>query len=403
MAFAPTESRMQPDEDRCWSRRAPRGSGAVWCRQGGVRRAEWPGGGSSAAAGSSRRGLRDEDLGEVTHVALHVQRQHLESRRQAHPLASPHPQLAEAVAPLQLRVGGLDPRAPLVAFFELRRLLLDAAAGHRHVAAAELEHAHAQAPLRRALAPQRAVAALVHREARQHRLPAARRLVAHRHLSRRALQQAFARRVAKALCREHMAALFVTQIAKGEAAPTLTVAEPPDAWQHLQDYVLGRTLLVTNRGDWSPEQIVAASRMQSHNERAFRELKDPGGASMLPLRHRRDPALRAHALLVVLALMLAKVLQRRLKQAGVPVSSLAAALRPLQLVQRARVEFPAETPAALRALAADVWVPSRRSARQEELLKALKLADRRELGTTLADRLARKKAGRPRKTPLPPA
>jgi len=211
------------------------------------------------------------------------------------------------------------------------------------------------------------------------------------------------RRVAKALCREHMAALFVTQIAKGEAAPTLTVAEPPDAWQHLQDYVLGRTLLVTNRGDWSPEQIVAASRMQSHNERAFRELKDPGGASMLPLRHRRDPALRAHALLVVLALMLAKVLQRRLKQAGVPVSSLAAALRPLQLVQRARVEFPAETPAALRALAADVWVPSRRSARQEELLKALKLADRRELGTTLADRLARKKAGRPRKTPLPPA
>ena len=63
------------------------------------------------------------------------------------------------------------------------------------------------------------------------------------------------------------------------------------AWQHLQDYVLGRTLLVTNRGDWPPEQIVAVSRMQSHNERAFRDFKDPGGASMLPLRHRGDQAL----------------------------------------------------------------------------------------------------------------
>ena len=119
-----------------------------------------------------------------------------------------------------------------------------------------------------------------------------------------------------------------------------------------QDYVLGRTLLVTNRGDWPPEQIVAMSRLQSHNERAFRDFKDPGGASMLPLRHRKDRALRAHALLVVLALILAKVLQCRLKKAGVAAPSLASVPRPLHQVQRARLQFPLDAPPALRALAA---------------------------------------------------
>jgi transposase len=214
--------------------------------------------------------------------------------------------------------------------------------------------------------------------------------------------RAVKRRVATALAREHMSSLFQVQVAQGERAPTLTFTEPAAARQHLEEYVLGRTLLVTNRGDWSPEQIVHASRMQSHNERAFRDLKDPGGASMLPLRHRRDPALRAHVLLVVLALILAKVLQRRLKQAGTKAPSLASVLRPLQEVQRARIQFADDAPPALRALAVGAWVPSQRTVRQEEILTALRLADRPELGTTLASRLAVKNASHRRKTSPPP-
>ena len=209
-------------------------------------------------------------------------------------------------------------------------------------------------------------------------------------------------RVEKALSREHMDALFRVTTAKGADAPTLTFEEPPEAWQHLEDYVLGRSLLVTNRDDWPPEQVVAASRVQSHNEHLFRDLKDPGGVSMLPLRHRRDRALRAHALLVVLGLMLAKVLQRRIKRAGLAAPSLASVLDPLKQVQRAHVDFPPSAPPALRALAADVWIPSKQTPRQQELLAALQLADRPELGTTLADKLSRKKPGRHRKNAQQP-
>jgi transposase len=203
-------------------------------------------------------------------------------------------------------------------------------------------------------------------------------------------------RVAKALSREHMRTLFRTTITKAPDAPTLAFEEPEQAWVDLQERVLGRTLLVTNRDDWSEAQIVLASRVQSNNERAFRDIKSPDGVSMLPLRQRRDRALRLRALIVILGLMLAKVLQRRIRKAGVRAPSLASVLKPLKLVQRAHVQFPPTASPALKALAADTWVPSERTNRQRELLHALGLEGASELGTTLADKLAGKKRGRPR-------
>jgi len=206
------------------------------------------------------------------------------------------------------------------------------------------------------------------------------------------------RRVDKAVAREHMASVFAVRVAPSEQAPTLEFHEVPQAWEHLQEHVLGRTLLVTNRRDWTPEQIVNASRKQSHNERFFRDLKDPGGVSMLPLRHRRDAALRVHALVVVLGLMLAKVLERRMRRAALPAASIAAVLTPLKKVQRARLHFGPNAPPALRALASRVWVPSERSPQQQAMLDVLGLSNRPELGTTLENALTRSRRGRQRKT-----
>jgi len=206
------------------------------------------------------------------------------------------------------------------------------------------------------------------------------------------------RRVEKALAREHMDSLFQVDITKGELAPVLKFVEPEQAMKHIEDYVLGRTLLVTNRVDWAPEQIVLASRIQSRNENLFRDLKDPAGPSMVPLRHRRDRTLRAHALVVVVGLMLAKVVQRRVKKAGVEAGSLASVLGPLKEVERARVQYGPDAPPALRALALSTWVPSARDPRQTELLRALNLLERPELGTTLETHLSPKRRGNRKKT-----
>lgn len=202
------------------------------------------------------------------------------------------------------------------------------------------------------------------------------------------------RRVAKALSREHMADLFPVQIELADPAPTLSFQEPTAAWQRLQTHVLGRTLLVTSRADWSTKRIVRASRQQSHNEWFFRDLKSPAGISMLPLRHGRDPALRATALVVVLGLLLAKVILRRLRKARVDVRSVGGMLRHLKKVQRARLHLAADAPPALQALARTAWVPSVRTKRQEAILAALHLARRQELGTTLFSTKTRSKGQR---------
>jgi transposase len=201
-------------------------------------------------------------------------------------------------------------------------------------------------------------------------------------------------RVEKALAREHMADLFRVTIKAGQKAPVITFEEPAEAWTHLEEHVLGRTLLVTNRKDWTSEQIVDASRKQSHNERVFRDLKDPGGVSMLPLRHRRDAALRAHVLLVMLGLLLAKVAERRLKRAGVPVTGVPMMLRTLKSVQRAKLAYGPDAPPALRALAEAHWVPSARTPLQNRMLEGLGIAQRSELGTTIQQQLSPKKRGR---------
>ena len=193
------------------------------------------------------------------------------------------------------------------------------------------------------------------------------------------------RRVEKTLAREHMADLFQVRVRKGVGAPSLEFTESSTAWQDLQDYVLGRTLLVTNRRDWTPEQAVHASRLQSHNERFFRDMKDPAGVSILPLRHRRDAALRAHALIAVIALLLSKVVQRRLKRGGIKAPSLASVFGPMKGIRRARLRYGEDAPPALRALAKDTWVTSERTPRQQEILEALGLSNNPALGTTVID------------------
>lgn len=194
---------------------------------------------------------------------------------------------------------------------------------------------------------------------------------------------ALKRRSKKALTREHMGKLFAVQIAQADGAPRLSFQESEVEWQHLQTHVLGRTLLVTSRADWTAERLVRASRVQGSNERFFRDIKDHTGASMLPLRHRNDPPLRANALVAVLGLLLAKVILRRLKKAGVAVRSVGKMLRTLKAIQRARMKLPAKAPPALRGLAATTWVPSERSELQEKMLCALGLQGALRIGPTL--------------------
>jgi len=124
-------------------------------------------------------------------------------------------------------------------------------------------------------------------------------------------------RVQALLAGRHLKDLFTVILEKG---PKLRWSFNQEHWTHLQRTLLGKTLLFTDRDDWSDEQIVCAYRSQSHVETAFRRMKDPHVLTFRPTYHWTDQKLRVHAFYCVLALTILSLMRRQLAKAGIPLS-----------------------------------------------------------------------------------
>src|SRR6266849_2542311 len=119
----------------------------------------------------------------------------------------------------------------------------------------------------------------------------------------------------------HMADLFAVQVRKSrQGLPRLSVRFRETAYRHLAATLLGKTIIFTDRTDWSDEQIVLSYRAQHHVEADFRRLKNPQYLTFRPTFHWTDQKLRVHAFYCVLALMLLNLLRRQLAQAGLGLS-----------------------------------------------------------------------------------
>lgn len=94
----------------------------------------------------------------------------------------------------------------------------------------------------------------------------------------------------------------------------------------------GKYVIQTEESDLSAVQAVEAYKDLSEVERSFRELKDL--IEMRPIYHRRPKRVRAHIFVAALAFLLARTLEKKLKAAGVPMSSAQAleALRTMHVV-----------------------------------------------------------------------
>jgi transposase len=128
-------------------------------------------------------------------------------------------------------------------------------------------------------------------------------------------------RIQTILTGRHMKDLFTVTLEMGKnQLPQLRWTFNEDQWKSLQRTLLGKTLLFTDRDDWSDEQIVCAYRSQFHIETAFRRMKDPHVLTFRPTHHWTDQKLRVHAFYCVLALMILSLLRRQLDKAGIHLS-----------------------------------------------------------------------------------
>jgi len=123
------------------------------------------------------------------------------------------------------------------------------------------------------------------------------------------------------LAGRHMKQLFPAKVKMGkDQIPRLQWSFSDKQWKKLDRTLLGKTVLFSDRDQWTDEQIVLAYRSQSHVEAAFRRMKDPRFLTFRPSHHWTDQKLRVHAFYCVLALMIMSLLRRKLAQTGLPMS-----------------------------------------------------------------------------------
>jgi transposase len=98
----------------------------------------------------------------------------------------------------------------------------------------------------------------------------------------------------------------------------------PKGLQKLIDLRLGRTVLITNRMDWTAEQVAAGYGGQQHIEKVFRGLKDGHWLGWGPMFHWTDRKIRIHAFYCILGISLLQFLHKQAQVAwnGITIESL---------------------------------------------------------------------------------
>ena len=115
-------------------------------------------------------------------------------------------------------------------------------------------------------------------------------------------------RVKNILSAEHMKAIFDFDIDRVDNIITLKFGVNEDKFDKLKEHTLGKSVLFTDRHEWTNEQIVGAYRSQYHVEECFKQLKNKEHLSFVPIRHFTDSHIAVHAFYCVLALTLTSVL-----------------------------------------------------------------------------------------------
>ena len=102
---------------------------------------------------------------------------------------------------------------------------------------------------------------------------------------------------------------------------------------------LGRTMLLTNRMDWTAEQVVAGYSGQQQIERVFRGLKDGDWLHWGPMHHWTDSKIRVHAFYCMLGVSLLQYVHRQSQTpwAGLTMEQL---LEQLSQIQQLSLLYP---------------------------------------------------------------
>jgi transposase len=142
------------------------------------------------------------------------------------------------------------------------------------------------------------------------------------------------------------------------------------ALPHLLSQRLGRTVLLTNRMDWSAEQVVAGYGGQPSIERVFRGLKDGQWLAWDPMYHWTDRKIRIHAFYCMLGISLLQFVHQQAKSAWADLS-LEQLLEELEQIKQFVLLYP---PQGEKGPPRTAYVLSQQTLTQQALVRTLGLA-----------------------------
>jgi transposase len=83
----------------------------------------------------------------------------------------------------------------------------------------------------------------------------------------------------------------------------------------------GKNIIITDIRDWATDEIVKASLDRWTVEDGFRQSKDDDLVAMMPIRHWTDSKIRCHIFTCVAALALLRIIEIRLRRAGLSITA----------------------------------------------------------------------------------
>ncbi len=126
--------------------------------------------------------------------------------------------------------------------------------------------------------------------------------------------------VASLLTPRHLKRVLTVDLGGSDGKPTLAWQLDEEKLAYLEERVFGRSLLLTDRDDWSDAEIICAYHALNRNEEAIRRLKDPDYLAARPIHHWTDQKIRVHLFCCVLALLLAHTIWKRAHEHGLSAS-----------------------------------------------------------------------------------
>ncbi|MCX6558320.1 MAG: IS1634 family transposase, partial [Candidatus Aminicenantes bacterium] len=141
------------------------------------------------------------------------------------------------------------------------------------------------------------------------------------------------------LCAQFMKDLFKYTVEEEKGLPVLQYSLNHAALERLSNERLGRTVLVSDRREWKPQEVISAYRSLAGVEESFKNMKNIDFLHWQPAYHWTDQKLMVHGFYCVLALTLASLAHKMAIQAGMDLS-LHELLKDLTSIREVAVIYP---------------------------------------------------------------